>query len=151
MLKAVRFTGLALMAAQVGVSYSHALQAPTKRELPADVYLWVQKVLIRNYAAGVGVLETGAMLSTLAAAFLGRGHRDVTGNLAAFACSAAVIGVWAKFIEPINREVRDWTPETMPEDWEDKRERWHLLHFARLVISIIGFVALAVYALDEEN
>lgn len=106
MLKAVRFVSLLLMGAQVGMSYSHALQAPAKRELPADVFLWVQKVLIRNYAAGVGTLETGAMILTLVAAFMGRGRRDVAANLTAFACSAAVIGVWAKFIELINREVR---------------------------------------------
>ena len=151
MLKAVRFVNLSLMGAQVGVSYSHALQARPKRELPADVFLWVQKVLIRNYAAGVGTLETGAMILTLAAAFLGRGRRDVAANLTAFACSAAVVGVWAKFIEPINREVRVWTPETVPQDWEEKRQRWHFLHLVRLLISVIGFAALAGSALDEES
>lgn len=153
LLKAIRFAGLLLMGAQVGVSYSHALQARGKRRLPTGDFLRVQNVLLGNYALGVGALEVGAMLSTLGAAALarggggGEGHGVAASNLVALACSAAMFGVWARFIEPINREVRGWTPEAVPEGWEERRERWHSLHALRLLFAVVGFVALVLSAL----
>lgn len=151
-LGAVRFLGLLAMGAELGVSYSHELQKPGKRQLPPDAFLWVQNVLIRKYALGVGVIESGAMLSTLMAAVIswrmpGERWSVVASNLVAFSCLAAMFVVFARRIEPINQEVRGWEPETVPEEWTVIRDRWHSLHSVRFALATVGMVALVGGAL----
>lgn len=151
-LRAVRLLGLLAIGAELGVSYSHELQKPGKRQLPPDAFLWVQNVLIRKYALGGGVIESGAMLSTLMAVVLGwrmPGERRavVASNLVAFSCVAAMLAVFARWIEPINQKVRDWEPETVPEDWMALRDRWHSLHSVRFALAAVGMVALVAGAL----
>jgi len=50
--------------------------------------------------------------------------------------------IWAVWINPINRTVNSWTPESTPSEWVKARDRWHALHAIRLVLSAIGFSAV---------
>jgi len=42
----------------------------------------------------------------------------------------------------IIRLVNSWTPESLPSNWVDFRDRWHLLHTCRFVLSVVAFSAI---------
>jgi hypothetical protein len=52
-----------------------------------------------------------------------------------------MVTIWAVWINPINKLVNAWTPEQLPANWADFRDRWHILHTVRLVLAAIAFSA----------
>jgi uncharacterized membrane protein len=44
---------------------------------------------------------------------------------------------------PIDDQIRQWTPSTLPPDWTDARDRWEFFHTIRTFASI-GALGLAV-------
>jgi hypothetical protein len=60
----------------------------------------------------------------------------------ASACVLIMVTIWAVWINPINRTVNSWTPETVPSNWGDFRDRWHSLHTIRLLLSAVAFGAV---------
>jgi uncharacterized membrane protein len=45
---------------------------------------------------------------------------------------------------PIDNQIKTWTAETTPSDWEAIRERWQYFHTARTVASLASFGSLAI-------
>jgi hypothetical protein len=142
-LKITRFLSLSLMGLGTGVSFSHLLQWKRKAELPADVFVRVQKTLYNNYGPTYAVMEPGELLSTLATLALVRRRRTVAvlTSVALFTVLAKFL-VWALFLRPINEQTLGWTGDSFPSNWEELRDRWHRLHLLRFVLSAVGTSAL---------
>jgi len=56
-------------------------------------------------------------------------------------CVLLMMIIWAAWIHPLNKTVNAWTPESLPSNWANFRDRWHLLHTLRLVLSVAAFSA----------
>jgi hypothetical protein len=138
----VQFPSIFLLGLTTGVSFSHLLQRGPKATLSGAQFLAVRKVLLRNYGAAIGGLEVAALLSTLAITVL-TWREPVVPLLAILAsgCVALMVTIWAAWINPINKLVNSWTPERLPANWTDFRDRWHALHTVRLVLSAVAFSA----------
>jgi Domain of unknown function (DUF1772) len=60
----------------------------------------------------------------------------------ASACVLIMVMIWAVWINPINKTVNSWTPESLPSNWADFRDRWYFLHTIRLLLSGVAFSAV---------
>lgn len=150
--RAVRFVSLMLTALTSGVVFSHVLKRRNKATLPAPAYLDAQQVLLRGWAKTAGQVESGALLSTAVGLILVRKRRPaVLLTAVGTGCLAAMIGVWAAWINPINKQVDAWTVESLPTDWKHVRDRWEQLHVARFGLSLIGLSALLLAVLSETS
>jgi hypothetical protein len=138
----VQFLSIFLLGLVTGVSFSHLLQRGPKATLSGAQFLAVQQVPLRNYGPAIGGLEVAALLSTLAMAIL-TWREPVVPFLAILACGCVVlmVTIWAAWINPINKLVNSCTPERLPENWAEFRDRWHSLHTVRLVLSVVAFSA----------
>jgi hypothetical protein len=138
-----KFASIFLLGLVSGVSFSHLLQRGPKKTLPAAHFLAVQQGLLRNYGPVIGGLEVVSVLSTLAMAIV-TWEQSVVRLLAllASACVLVMVMIWAVWINPINKTVNSWTPESIPPNWADLRDRWHFLHTIRLLLSVIAFSAV---------
>ena len=138
----VGFVSVFLLGLASGVSFSH-LQGGPKRTLPPTQFLAVQQILLRNYGSAVGGLEADALVSTLARAVVTWG-KPLVPVLASVASASVLVMIiiWAVWIDPINKTVNSWTPGSLPSNWADFRDRWHLLHARRLVLSVVAFGAV---------
>jgi len=139
------FSSVFLLGLASGVSFSHLLQRGPKKTLPPAQFLAIQQVLLRNYGPALGAVETAGLASTLARAVVTWG-KPVVPVLAtvASACVLAMVIIWAGWIDPINKTVNSWTPESLPSNWADFRDRWHTLHACRFVLSVVAFGAVIV-------
>ena len=138
----VEFLSIFLLGLATGVSFSHLLQRGPKATLSGAQFLGVQQILLRNYGTAIGGLEVATLLSTLALAVI-TWREPVKPFLAMLACVCVVLmgTIWAVWINPINKLVNSWTPERLPANWTDFRDRWHALHTVRLVLSAVAFSA----------
>lgn len=149
-LKLLRFVSLLLTGLATGVVFSHVLEASSKAQLSAPVYLAVQQVLLRDFGQVVGLVEAGALLSTLALLFVIR--RDGLAfalTLAGFLCLAGMIFVWTIWINPIDVQVNAWTLATLPLNWTEFRDHWAFFHTVRAFLALTGLSALIVAVLAD--
>jgi hypothetical protein len=58
-----------------------------------------------------------------------------------------MVMIWAVWINPINKTVNSWTPESLPPTWAEFRNRWHFLHTIRLLLSAVAFSAVIAASL----
>jgi hypothetical protein len=138
----VEFLSIFLLGLATGVSFSHLLQRGPKATLSGAQFLAVQQILLRNFGVAIGGLEVATLLSTLAMAVL-TWRESVVPFLAILAsgCVALMVTIWAVWINPINKLVNSWTPERVPANWTDFRDRWHILHTVRFAPAAIAFSA----------
>jgi hypothetical protein len=137
-LEALRFASLLLNALAAGVVLSHVLERPGKMTLAPVTYVEVQQRLFKTYGAAVGVLETFALLTTAGWWVLDHGWLVGFAALA----DAAMIAVWAIWINPINKQVNSWHIGAVPMDWVRLRDRWEMLHTIRAILSLVTLCAL---------
>jgi hypothetical protein len=139
----VEFLSIFLLGLVTGVSFSHLLQRGPKKTLSAAQFLAVQQVLLRNYGPAIGALEMAALFTTLTMAMVARG-KPVVPILAtlAYACVLIMVTIWMVWINRINKTVNSWTPDSLPSNWAEYRDRWHFLHAIRFVLSAIAFTAV---------
>jgi uncharacterized membrane protein len=72
-------------------------------------------------------------------------------SLAAQAFAIAALVLWIGVIvvtlvvnAPVNAEAARWDPESPPDDWQAKRDRWHRGQTARTPLAVASFVCLAL-------
>jgi Domain of unknown function (DUF1772) len=138
-----------LMGVQLGVSYAHFMQMPGKLSLPLDCYILVQNQVI-SYRVKLAFIEIPSIISAVAATVLLRNHRKAFWlNLIGAVSIVLMWAIWAIFIQPINQQIDGWTVTNFPRNWSDIRYQWHFYHLIRLVIALIGMVALTLSLLVD--
>jgi hypothetical protein len=142
------FVTVLFMALVAGVSFSHLLQRGPKADLPAPQFLAVQQILLRNYGAAVGALEAAGFVFAVALALVVQARPLLLAlGTGAAACLGMMIAIWAVWINPINKTVNSWAPQSVPPNWTQFRDRWHALHTLRLGLALVGLSAVIVLAL----
>src|SRR2546426_1024507 len=99
-------------------------------------------------APPLGAIEAGAFVSMLLMTNLVRTRPAVFALTATgCACAAAMIAVWAVWINPINKTITSWTADPVPSNWSEFRDKWHRLHAIRAGFAFVGLSALILAAL----
>jgi hypothetical protein len=120
------------------------------RTLAPDVFLAVVHRLDRNLGGIMGVLFPIALLSFVPVLVLDVGFGCTFAfvlGLVAFALFLLALIVTMIVEVPIVKQIRGWTVETMPPNWEALRDRWVSFHLLRVVPAIAGLALLVGGAL----
>jgi hypothetical protein len=77
-------------------------------------------------------------------------HQDTRAFLAsliALVCMMLVMLTTLMVNVPIDMQIKNWQPTTLPANWQDIRDRWHAYHVIRMCCSLLGFGAALAAAL----
>ena len=113
-----------------------------------QTFLAIGKRMIGNLRPVMPVLMPLAILSVVAAAVVLRpasvcGFWLTIAGLIFFLCALLITLI----VEvPIDNQIRRWTLETMPAEWEEIRDRWERFHALRTFASIVAFVLVTAGA-----
>jgi hypothetical protein len=148
-----RFATLVLVALSVGASYCHALELPAKMQWAGPLYVQVQNeppglyIMFGLVGAAVEIL---AILAAGALAYLVRGRRPAFSlTLVGAGLLVMALIAWVLLIAPANAVMSGWTPQTVPPDWIQWRDRWEYTHAANFVLKLVGFCALVASVVVE--
>jgi hypothetical protein len=128
-----------------GLQWGTGIAQYTALGLPGPVWLLrhqAEDALFRNVMPGYMWI---VLLSLAAAASLARGKARTFFALAAILSLLQMIITIAHEV-PINRLVAQWTPATLPANWDATRHRWMSGHWLRTGLSIVSFL-LAILGL----
>jgi hypothetical protein len=144
---------LILVAFSMGASFCHVLELPAKLQWSGQLYVAVQNEppgLYIMFGTVGAVIEIAAILAAASLAYLVR-RRQPAFRLSLVGAALLVVALisWAALIAPANSVMSLWTPETVPPDWTQWRDRWEFTHAADFVLKLAGFGALLASVLVE--
>jgi uncharacterized membrane protein len=139
------------LAAVVGGMYWGPWLALTRslKMFKPEVFLDVVDRLNRNMAPLMTALTPIALLSIIPVLFISYGNQPITFylNFAGFALFVVALLVTTLIEVPIVKQVAMWTPETLPTNWQQLRDRWGSFHIIRVVAGIVGLALLVAGAI----
>ena len=114
-----------------------------------EVFLDIVDRMNQNMAGLMTLLTPVALLSIVPVLFLSFGNQAMTFymNLAGFALFLIALLVTVLVEVPIVKKIVAWTISTLPDNWQQLRDRWGAFHVVRVVAGIAGLVVLVVGAI----
>lgn len=112
------------------------------------VLLPLVRRLSANLAPVMTLLMPLALLSTIAVVVVAVFGQPATLILAgiAFVLLALTLVVTMTVEVPIVKTIETWTVDTLPADWQERRDRWVSFHLLRVVPGVAALALLAVAA-----
>ena len=111
-----------------------------------ETFLEIGHTMIANLGGPMSVLMPAALVSSvllLILLFPQRGGAAFWLTLAGFVLMGGALVITLAINVPIDAQISQWTPTTLPADWGHTRERWELYHTIRTFVSI-GALGCAV-------
>jgi uncharacterized membrane protein len=114
-----------------------------------DVFLAIVDRMNRNMAPVMTVLMPSTLLSITPVLFLTYHAHPRIFYLNAIAFALFIIAlVVTVFVEvPIVEEIVAWTVPTLPESWQQVRDRWTKFHVIRVIAGLASLVLLVIAAI----
>jgi hypothetical protein len=144
-LKVAQFVSIMLFALVTGVFWGtwFALSRSITQITPAT-FLETGQQIIRNLAGPMRVLMPVTMLSALPVLWWLPRKRSAAFALTASALLllivATVITVGVEV--PIDNQIKVWSVETLPANWQAIRERWEWFHGLRTLVSVVSLALI---------
>jgi uncharacterized membrane protein len=118
------------------------------RTFTPEVFLAIVDRMNRNMAPVMTVLMPAALLSIIPVLFLSYREQPRTFYLNAIAFALFIIALLVTVVVevPIVEEIVTWTASSLPENWQQLRDRWIKFHIIRVIAGITSVVLLVVGA-----
>jgi len=154
--KLIDFAGLFLLALVTGVFWGTWFTLTRSIEtFSAAEFIHIGKTIIANVAWPMRILVPACILFMVLAAGLYPEKKSPGFFLNVAACLLIIVALLITLLVevPIDNQIKTWTAETTPSDWEAVRERWQYFHTARTFVSLasLGSLAIAIIFPKSKN
>jgi uncharacterized membrane protein len=114
-----------------------------------EVFLEIVDRMNRNMAPVMTVLMPGTMLSIIPLLLFSYHQQPMVFYLSAAALLFFLVALLVTVLieVPIVQQIVTWTPSTLPENWQQLRDRWMRFHVIRVIAGIASLIFLLVAAL----
>jgi hypothetical protein len=114
-----------------------------------SAFLAIGRRLNLNLAPLMTVLMPVALLSTVPVLVLSYGSQPTTfaTTLAGAGLFAVALAVTVAVEVPIAVQVKTWSTDTLPADWQRLRDRWASVHVIRVLAGVLGLGLLVFGAI----
>jgi hypothetical protein len=115
----------------------------------AEVFLEIVDRMNRNMESLMSILTPLAMLSITPVLFLSYNEHPKTFylNLTGFALFLIALVVTMLIEVPIVKQIVTWTVATLPDNWQQLRDRWGAFHLIRVATGVGGLALLVAGAI----
>jgi len=112
---------------------------------PAE-FIHIGKVIISNVALPMRILMPLCILGMLLTIWLYPDKKSKQFNFGITACILIIITllITLLILVPIDNEIKTWTALTVPEDFDQIRNRWEFYHALRTFTSVTSFICFVL-------
>ena len=150
-LKLAQFINILLLFLVAGVLWGTWFSlARSITSITPETFLAIGKIMIENLALPMSILMPIALLSTLPALILLYQQKSTLAfylTLSGLALFVVALVVTLVVNVPIDNQIKQWTVETLPTNWEAIRDRWEFYHVVRTFVSLSGLMLIVGAAL----
>lgn len=146
-LKAIEFFSLVLIALVTGVFWGTWFTLTRSLDnFPPSEFIHIGKTIIGNVAVPMRILMPATLALMLLALWQSRSVNKGSFYLytLSFLLMVATLIITVAVEVPIDNQIKTWTENTLPPDWQSLRETWKQFHTIRTFTSI---TALCLFAL----
>lgn len=129
-----------------GLFFVNMAVAPTFTALSATRYAEFHHVLDRYSDPLMPVLTFGTVLLALPLLFFAQPAWQLASRLIGLACVLGIALTSILIHGPVNRRIRAWKPEILPENLDEMRVKWVAGHHFRTVLAFAALVTLLLPA-----
>jgi hypothetical protein len=149
--RTIRFISILSTALTMGTSFAHTLEMPSKMRYEGRLWWHLLRTLYTPWWGRAGTIEGVALFSTPGLAYLVRGRRPafpltLSSVICLFLANPVVFFLGN---QPTNAVAARTSPENLPPNWVDLRNRWEYAHAIRFVFHLIAFCALVTATLAD--
>lgn len=119
--------------------------APVFHEVPADVHLAFRVKLMNHNSVMMPALMFIAFTACATYAYTSRRIPLVRNMAVISAVLAIAVFLVTRFGNvPINQQIRGWSPQTLPANWQEILNSWDLYHAIRTCCGLLCFIILNI-------
>ncbi|NLG96054.1 MAG: DUF1772 domain-containing protein [Chloroflexi bacterium] len=141
-----QFISILLSALVTGVFWGTWLGlSRSMSSLTPETFLTVGHTMIGNLGTIMAILVPAALLAVAVVLYLlyrDRSTRAFYLTLAGFVLFIIALLITLIVEVPIDNQIAAWTATTLPDNWQELRDRWDLFHTIRSWASVFGFALL---------
>lgn len=111
----------------------------------APEFIHIGKVIIHNVAEPMRIIMPAGIILNLLSIWFYPDKNSSNFYLAILACVFFIIAllITLKVLVPYDNEIKVWTSETLPSNWENIRMNWKTFHTLRTFSSLTGFACFS--------
>jgi hypothetical protein len=115
----------------------------------AAEFIHIGNVIIANVAVPMSMLMPSAIIIMFLSIWMYRDRKSAAFYSAIFSLVLLLVTLLITLLVlvPIDNNIKQWTSESLPENWNLIRDRWDRFHFARTVTSFLSFASYALSVL----
>ena len=119
----------------------------------SEEFIHIGKVIIANVAMPMRFLMPACILFMLLSTML---HTNKYSNSFYFGVTALIFIFLALLITliilvPIDNDIKIWTADTVPAEWEQIRNKWKIFHFIRTMAALASFACFSISVLTIKS
>ena len=116
-------------------------------------FIHIGKVIIANVAWPMRIIMPSSILFLLLTTIFYQQKKSMGLYLSLFSLLLLIVTLLITLIVlvPIDNQIKTWTAQNPPADWESIRDRWQFYHAARTITSITSFGFFAYSLLVDSN
>jgi hypothetical protein len=116
-------------------------------------FIHIGKVIIANVALPMRfIMPVGILLIFLSLWFYdSKKTTSFYFGLISFVLIVAVLLITVLVLVPIDNTIKEWTPSTLPQDFETIRYRWKRFHALRTFLSLTSFACFSIFLLSRNT
>jgi uncharacterized membrane protein len=125
----------------------------TMETLSSDTFITIGKRVIDNVAVGMSVmmpLSIIGLLILLITAFKSK-MTHFYWLLGSLVCFVLVLIITVLVEVPIDHQIKVWTADTIPPDWQVTRDRWEFYHTDRTFLSLAGIACYIMAVIKRHS
>jgi uncharacterized membrane protein len=110
--------------------------------LPSETFITIGKAIMKNVAVPMSILMPASIVGLVILLFSSRKTRSVYFYciLAALIFFVAALIITLAVEVPIDNQIKTWSVDTIPTDWENIRNRWQQYHTARTFLTLTSIL-----------
>lgn len=153
-LRIIQFIGLFLLLLVTGTFWGTWFTLTRSLEtFSAQEFIHIGKTIIENVAWPMRILMPLAILFNILYLWWRPRKRSVGFIIGLVACVFLIITllITVSIEVPIDNQIKTWTPETVPGEWESLRDRWKLFHAIRTLTALLSFACFSASILFSRH
>ena len=146
-LKLIQIIALFLLMMVTGVFWGTWFSLSRTMEVfSAEEFTHIGKTIIANLAVPMRIILPACLLFMILSLWFHPQKRSAGFYLQAIALILLIGALLITLIVevPIDNQIKEWTSQTTPPDWEAIRNRWEFFHTMRTFISMASFLAYSI-------
>lgn len=118
-------------------------------DFSSDEFVHIGKVIIANVALPMRIIMPSGIILLLLSLWVYENKMSAGFyfGILSFALILIVLLITLLVLVPIDNNIKYWTASSVPDNWENIRERWKLFHLIRTFASLTSFISFSIFIL----